>query len=307
MRGISSKALAFGKENRNKFNGGVELESDLGLDCYKTFFRLYDAQIGRFTGVDILAEYYDDITPYQFGGNNPIMFNDPTGALMESSKGRMQKGPDGNYHVAWLSKILWNNFGFFDWGNEGGGEGGGGGGGNYTHITGISSAYVLSQMNFGEKLVKNKSGEFGFWRDYIFNPGSEASGNVLAGVGVGVAWVSLRGFNSGNLYEGKYQQLPPTNKYLCTARGISENEILTSVIMDPVRVEKPIVTWNDGGRTATRTTTVYNMYKNYQIISNKSALCVWSWSSVLYTVYSDGTNPRLTTRSHRKSVVITFE
>ena len=79
MSGISSKALAFGKENRNKFNGGVELESDLGLDLYKTFFRPYDPQTGRFTGIDIRAEEQFMFSPYCFAYDNPILFNDPLG------------------------------------------------------------------------------------------------------------------------------------------------------------------------------------------------------------------------------------
>ena len=37
-----------------KFNGGVDLEDETGY--YNTFYRQYDAQIGRFSGVDILSE-----------------------------------------------------------------------------------------------------------------------------------------------------------------------------------------------------------------------------------------------------------
>ncbi len=79
MAGISSKA-AGGLENKRKFNGGTELNNDLDISTYETPLRGYNAQIGRFSGIDILADKYSSITPYQFAANNPIIFNDPTGA-----------------------------------------------------------------------------------------------------------------------------------------------------------------------------------------------------------------------------------
>jgi RHS repeat-associated protein len=55
---------------------------DIGLD--ETDFRRYDANLGRFTGVDALAEMYQPLTPYQYAANNPLMFNDPSGLESES-------------------------------------------------------------------------------------------------------------------------------------------------------------------------------------------------------------------------------
>ncbi|MDW3210922.1 MAG: RHS repeat-associated core domain-containing protein [Reichenbachiella sp.] len=60
-----------------KFNAGSELESM--TDWYSTPFRKYDPSLGRFHGVDALAFLYPSLTPSQFGLNNPIMGNDPTG------------------------------------------------------------------------------------------------------------------------------------------------------------------------------------------------------------------------------------
>lgn len=48
---------------------------------YETPLRQYDPQLGRFNGVDVLADEYVSLTPYQYGGNNPILFSDPTGAM----------------------------------------------------------------------------------------------------------------------------------------------------------------------------------------------------------------------------------
>jgi RHS repeat-associated protein len=75
-----------GKEGNNKYlyNGGTEREDsfDIGLD--ETDFRRYDANLGRFTGIDALAEMYQPLTPYHYAFNNPINNNDPSGLEPES-------------------------------------------------------------------------------------------------------------------------------------------------------------------------------------------------------------------------------
>lgn len=68
------------RPNRRKFNG-VEQIQDLDIDMYQTLFRLYDPAIGRFHQVDPMTDFIPGITPYQFGFNNPIYFNDPDGLL----------------------------------------------------------------------------------------------------------------------------------------------------------------------------------------------------------------------------------
>ena len=120
MFAISDKA-ALKANTPYKYNAGCELEED-GIDYYNTFYRKYDAQIGRFTGVDILAEVTADLNPYQFGNNNPVMFNDPMGDFARTPGGKVNvftKGPDGNRHIAWYSEMLWNSAGFFDAAIEG--------------------------------------------------------------------------------------------------------------------------------------------------------------------------------------------
>jgi len=76
MSPISSKAL-LKTTDPYKYNAGSELEEELGY--YNTFFRKYDAQIGRFTGVDVRSEESAGMSVYNFAANNPIMFNDPLG------------------------------------------------------------------------------------------------------------------------------------------------------------------------------------------------------------------------------------
>lgn len=60
------------------FNGQpslVDLDANLSL----MDFRLYDGALGRFAGIDMLADMFSDHSPYHFGYNNPISFMDPTG------------------------------------------------------------------------------------------------------------------------------------------------------------------------------------------------------------------------------------
>ncbi|MEQ9405057.1 MAG: DUF6443 domain-containing protein [Cyclobacteriaceae bacterium] len=60
------------------YNAGAELNDLTGY--YETFFRNYDATIGRFNGVDIAVGKYKSQTPYNYAFNDPVLLNDPTGA-----------------------------------------------------------------------------------------------------------------------------------------------------------------------------------------------------------------------------------
>ena len=84
MSAISSSAGTVAK-NDYKFNAGTELTESFDINYYETYFRQYDAQLGRFTGVDALAEQTLSWSPYQFGYNNPEMFNDPSGLQADYS------------------------------------------------------------------------------------------------------------------------------------------------------------------------------------------------------------------------------
>ena len=79
MAGISDKAM-IKLDSKNKFNGGGELEEDYGVNLYYTETRNYDPQLGRFGGVDALSEQTAGLSVYHYGANNPLLFNDPTGA-----------------------------------------------------------------------------------------------------------------------------------------------------------------------------------------------------------------------------------
>ncbi len=66
-------------ENRFLFNAGSEYEK--APNWYDTPFRKYDAGLGRFNGIDLLANVVPGVSPYQFGFNSPVSFNDPLGLI----------------------------------------------------------------------------------------------------------------------------------------------------------------------------------------------------------------------------------
>jgi RHS repeat-associated protein len=66
------------KPNQYLYNAGSELNNLTGT--YETFFRGYDPSIGRMSGVDIMADKYSSLSPYNYAFNDPVFFNDPSGA-----------------------------------------------------------------------------------------------------------------------------------------------------------------------------------------------------------------------------------
>jgi RHS repeat-associated protein len=76
MDGISSRA-AGSMENKRKWNVGSELNTDLDINLYETFYRSLDPQVGRFWQVDPKPTEYE--SPYVSMGDNPISNVDPKG------------------------------------------------------------------------------------------------------------------------------------------------------------------------------------------------------------------------------------
>jgi len=64
--------------NNYLYNAASELNET--TNNYQTFFRDYDPALGRMTGVDIMANKYSSISPYNYAFNDPIGLNDPSGA-----------------------------------------------------------------------------------------------------------------------------------------------------------------------------------------------------------------------------------
>jgi RHS repeat-associated protein len=74
--------------NKQLYNGGSEWQNDYTNlpDYYQTYYRNYDAALARWVGVDPIAEGAGSMSTYQYSGNNPIMYNDPLGNLIDPNK-----------------------------------------------------------------------------------------------------------------------------------------------------------------------------------------------------------------------------
>jgi RHS repeat-associated protein len=86
----------------------MEYQDELGLNMTAMEFRQYDNAIGRFVGIDALAEMSYSGSPYSFGNNNPVYWADPTGLFGEGG--------------SWIEN-LWNSSGSGSttWHNSGSG------------------------------------------------------------------------------------------------------------------------------------------------------------------------------------------
>jgi len=100
-----------GNGNKNLYNGGSEWQNDYGNlpDYYQTYYRNYDAAIGRWVGVDPNPESAESMSVYQYGVNNPILFNDPLGNRAEYqdyAKANQHTGDAGQEMNSWLDEQL---------------------------------------------------------------------------------------------------------------------------------------------------------------------------------------------------------
>jgi hypothetical protein len=141
-----------------------------------TFYRKYDPQIGRFTGVDIMAEEFVGINPYQFGLCNPILFNDPTGALTENPA-------SFDNASSLLTYIMDNGIDGFDY--EFNRWTFGGGGSTISHSWG--NVFSIGQNKKGESVLKFST--FKMYNDGVKN--SDGS-RVLNSVELGTASITVQ-------------------------------------------------------------------------------------------------------------------
>jgi RHS repeat-associated protein len=64
--------------NNYLYNAGSELNDN--TQWYEMFFRGYDPALGRMLQIDPVASKYSSLTPYNYAFNDPVAFNDPSGA-----------------------------------------------------------------------------------------------------------------------------------------------------------------------------------------------------------------------------------
>ena len=68
-------------------------ELDGVSQIYEYGARYFDPTIGKFTGVDPLADMYSGWSPYNYVKGNPILHTDPTGRSVD---GEYERDEDGN-------------------------------------------------------------------------------------------------------------------------------------------------------------------------------------------------------------------
>jgi RHS repeat-associated protein len=82
--------------NHFLYNGPTETNPTTGWG--ETLFRTYDPVLARFHQVDPLAAKYASLSPYNYAFNNPVTFNDPTGAEPYNNPNYYHgNGPRGAY------------------------------------------------------------------------------------------------------------------------------------------------------------------------------------------------------------------
>ena len=94
---------------------GKELQLENGMYDYGA--RMYMPDIGRWGVVDPLTEVTPHLSPYHYGNNNPIMYNDPTGLLSQMFMDELHNSPDGTTWTNSGNGYFYNNWGGMMTGN----------------------------------------------------------------------------------------------------------------------------------------------------------------------------------------------
>jgi RHS repeat-associated protein len=176
-------------KNNFLYNDGSELNTTSGW--YETFFRGYDATLGRFMQIDPRAAETHTMSPYQYANGNPALFNDPYGDMVPTTKEDWDawdaftaSGYGGTFEM-WASDRKasgkWYNYTANGGSNNGGTTGGGG--------------YSTSNQNIIQRIIDAVlSNNLYIANDYFRLPNYEVIsiiGNVVNLRELEATWVSF--------------------------------------------------------------------------------------------------------------------
>jgi hypothetical protein len=160
-------------------------------------FRQYDASLGRFIQVDLLADAYEqmDKSPYAFAWNNPIVYNDPSGLCPECEENFTDPSDGQIYNSTGGESYIYQDG---DWTRQGGAlDEVLVGGGSSTEVTGKDAMFDKGgrKMNydeidwskvFAEQISQNAISRNQLQKDFINHPISQIMFAIATGGGAAV-------------------------------------------------------------------------------------------------------------------------
>jgi RHS repeat-associated protein len=256
-------------KNQFKYNG-QEYQDELELNMTAMDFRQYDSGLGRFHGVDLLAELAPSITPYRFGFNNPVYFSDPSGLFpsLEAAMAHINQYGLANATVSfgdvgWIvsnggynffqssNGTMWLSFVSNDGVNFGKLNGGGGGGSFSSGGFGSSNAGGFASSNNGGFAGSNNGG-FGI-SNGVGSGGGDfyqfgAIGNALTVTGITLNALQKRISNSrswvdakGNIKPTKLLDKGANGKYVRGVQGLRNGQASANRVASRFAVAGKIV------------------------------------------------------------------
>ncbi|MBY0434057.1 MAG: hypothetical protein K2U26_08120 [Cyclobacteriaceae bacterium] len=83
--GMENSSLSYQRESSVKnnflYNAGSEVQTSIDANIYDMPYRGMDVSIGRMMQVDPMADNFSSYNPYNYSFSNPVVFNDPSGAI----------------------------------------------------------------------------------------------------------------------------------------------------------------------------------------------------------------------------------